>query len=97
MVKRRSFLAGILAAGVAPAFVRSGVLMPVKQIWVPPVTDMKMFRRVVADLRTNSISHGEWFYSGNVQASDFDYPVSKDQTGLAPGLRRLDGFMPYHA
>lgn len=35
MLKRRSFLAGILAASVAPAFVRSGVLMPVKEIWVP--------------------------------------------------------------
>lgn len=28
-------MASILAAGVAPAFVRSGVLMPVKEIWVP--------------------------------------------------------------
>lgn len=37
MIQRRSFLAGILAAGVAPAFVRAGVLMPVKEIWVPPV------------------------------------------------------------
>lgn len=35
MLKRRSFLASILAAGVAPAFVGSGVLMPVKRILVP--------------------------------------------------------------
>lgn len=36
MIQRRGFLGAILAAGVAPAFVRSGVLMPVKEIWVPP-------------------------------------------------------------
>lgn len=35
MIARRSFLGAILAAGVAPAFVRAGVLMPVKEIWVP--------------------------------------------------------------
>ena len=36
MIARRGFLGAILAAGVAPAFVRAGVLMPVKEIWVPP-------------------------------------------------------------
>lgn len=34
-MKRRSFLASMLAASVAPAFVKAGVLMPVKQIVVP--------------------------------------------------------------
>jgi hypothetical protein len=38
-MQRRSFLAGILAAAVAPAIARSGVLMPVKPpIWTPPTT-----------------------------------------------------------
>lgn len=37
MIQRRSFLGAILASGLAPAFVRSGVLMPVKEVWVPPV------------------------------------------------------------
>lgn len=32
---RRGFLAGILAAGFAPAVVGSGVLMPIKKIWTP--------------------------------------------------------------
>lgn len=36
MIGRRSFLAGILAAGAAPALVRAGMLMPVKTIQVPP-------------------------------------------------------------
>jgi len=40
MIHRRSLLLGILSAGVAPAFVRAGVLMPVKQIIAPkPIVD----------------------------------------------------------
>lgn len=36
-MKRRSFLASVLAAGVAPAAVGSGILMPVRPpIWTPP-------------------------------------------------------------
>lgn len=35
-MNRRNLLAGILAAGIAPAVARSGVLMPVREIWVPP-------------------------------------------------------------
>lgn len=35
MTTRRSFMAAMLAAAVAPAVARSGVLMPVKQIIVP--------------------------------------------------------------
>jgi len=35
-MRRRGFLAGILAAGVAPAAVGSGVLMPVRSLYLPP-------------------------------------------------------------
>lgn len=35
MSTRRGFLAGILAAGFAPAAIGSGVLMPVKKIALP--------------------------------------------------------------
>lgn len=35
-MNRRSFLQSILAAGVAPAFVGSSILMPVRKLWVPP-------------------------------------------------------------
>lgn len=41
MTTRRGFLASILAAGVAPAAIGSGVLMPVRQIWTP-VNSLKM-------------------------------------------------------
>jgi len=34
-MNRRGFLQAILAAGVAPAFVGSGVLMPVRELWTP--------------------------------------------------------------
>ena len=33
---RRGFLKGILAAGVAPAFIGSAILMPVRKLWTPP-------------------------------------------------------------
>lgn len=50
MIQRRSFLGVILAAGVAPAFVRSGVLMPVKEIWTPGVS-LDLVRRVKSGMR----------------------------------------------
>lgn len=34
-MQRRSFLAGILAAGAAPALAKAGVLMPVRELWKP--------------------------------------------------------------
>ncbi len=37
MTTRRGFLASILAAGVAPVVIGSGILMPVRKLWVPPV------------------------------------------------------------
>lgn len=35
-MNRRGFLGAILATGMAPAFVKAGVLMPIKTIWTPP-------------------------------------------------------------
>jgi len=32
-MNRRSFIASILAAGIAPAVVGSGILMPVRKLW----------------------------------------------------------------
>ncbi len=37
-MNRRSFLSSILAAGIAPAVVGSGILMPVRKIVVPTET-----------------------------------------------------------
>lgn len=34
-MNRRGFLASILAAGVAPAIVGSGILMPIRKLWTP--------------------------------------------------------------
>ena len=51
MISRRSLLSGILAAGVSPWIVKSGVLMPVKKIIVPP-----LFRLEFIDLSFN----GPW-------------------------------------
>jgi hypothetical protein len=34
-MNRRGFLGSILAAGYAPAAIGSGVLMPVRKVWVP--------------------------------------------------------------
>lgn len=36
MLNRRGFLGAMLAACSAPAYVGSGVLMPVKALWTPP-------------------------------------------------------------
>lgn len=38
-LSRRSFLGVILAAGVAPAAIGSGILMPVRKLWTPPGLD----------------------------------------------------------
>lgn len=53
MIQRRSFLLSILAAGVAPAIARAGVLMPVKPRLVPRFQqgpqDMGRFIRMYGD------------------------------------------------
>jgi hypothetical protein len=41
---RRSFMASILAAGVAPWIVKAGVLMPVKTIFAPELRLMEIGR-----------------------------------------------------
>jgi hypothetical protein len=48
MISRRGLLQGILAAGMAPAIVKAGVLMPVRQIWTPPeyMTATEVLRRL---------------------------------------------------
>jgi|SRR5882757_1972038 len=48
-MNRRSFLQGILAAGVAPAFVGSSILMPVRKLWATP------FHRLDASCRAMTL------------------------------------------
>lgn len=42
MIQRRGFLSAMLAAGVAPAFVGSSILMPVKAIALPAALDVPL-------------------------------------------------------
>jgi hypothetical protein len=46
-MNRRGLLGGILAAGVAPAFVGSSILMPVRQIVVP---DARLTRAMIRSM-----------------------------------------------
>lgn len=63
-MNRRNFLASILAAGVAPAAVGSGILMPVRKIVVPRWVGMDLGSgeaTAVALLRANAAGTGvEW-------------------------------------
>lgn len=44
-MNRRGFLSSILAAGIAPAAISSGVLMPLGKVWVPQRFDPRVFER----------------------------------------------------
>jgi hypothetical protein len=44
-MNRRGFLSGIIAAGMAPAVVGSGILMPLGKVWVPERFDLRAFER----------------------------------------------------
>lgn len=47
MTNRRGFLAAILSSGMAPAAIGSGILMPTKKIFVPPLIVVQpMYGRV---------------------------------------------------
>lgn len=41
-LKRRSFMAGLLAAGVSPALCKAKFLMPMRKIVLPRVFDMEI-------------------------------------------------------
>lgn len=49
-MNRRGFLGSILAAGMAPAAISSGVLMPLGKVWVPDqrmtATEVRMHQRM---------------------------------------------------
>ena len=60
MMDRRSFLGAILAAGVAPAFVGSSILMPVRKLFVPPSP-----WPVDVDLGSGDFT-AEWWTNGNL-------------------------------
>ncbi len=84
-MNRRGLLKGILSAGFAPAFVGSGVLMPLGKVWVPEApTPEDLWRRAVRSLRNNHAP----------SAGDFVVFVHPDWRAEidAPQLAQLSGF-----
>lgn len=77
MISRRSLMSGILAAGVSPWIVKSGVLMPVKKIIVPP-----LFRPEFIDLSFN----GPWAKLYEYTERDI-YEIDRLEIGQAEFVR----------
>lgn len=74
-MNRRGFLSSILAAGVAPAAIGSGVLMPVKQIWTPvriQMFDPRMFTQEALRIFEQNIKFGN--------AINRDYPINFEKS-----------------
>ena len=86
-MKRRSFLAGILASGFAPAFVGSSVLMPVKAlalppgIALPPLFCATVFDRPIAMCLGNTLQVG--WAGGSLVGSSLVFGA--ERTGLVIG------------
>lgn len=72
IIKRRSFLAGMLAAAAAPAFIKAGVLMPSKAIVAPPVEPVMVYQ----GLWLAGGGHSDTEYA---QAYILDYDVDADR------------------
>lgn len=99
MTTRRSFLASILAAGMAPAAVGSGILMPVKKIIAPwflviPGSDFEEMTMPVDEyLRANpihmEIGHIERFRFITSPLVDAERAVRFATTKESPLFRRL--------
>ncbi len=51
---RRTFIHGILAAAVAPVFIKADILMPVKKVWRPPWMEMEARETIGYDMLTDS-------------------------------------------
>ena len=62
-MQRRGFLAGILAAGFAPAAIGSGVLMPVRRIVTPQVI-LDVPKVLIQDLNKHYIDHHHFYPKG---------------------------------
>lgn len=61
-MQRRSFLGGILSTGMAPAFVKAGILMPVKKIIIPNYSsnwvvndDMRIYCTRVLEIKKSTV------------------------------------------
>lgn len=65
MLTRRGLLLGALAAGIAPAAIRPGVLMPVRALWVPRA------RPVLVNGRYIIMVHPSWMEDMRAEASGY--------------------------
>ncbi len=81
MTTRRGFLAGILAAGFAPAAIGSGILMPVKQLLLSPQKIVPAESTMIAA----GLRRGDVFAIFGVEGSF----VVKDVKGGVASLRSL--------
>ena len=62
-MNRRGFLQSILAAGVAPSVVGSGILMPVRKLWTPPadVLTLEKLKWAVNQMKVRAVA-GDYCY-----------------------------------
>lgn len=79
-MNRRGFLAGILAAGVAPAVVGSGILMPVRALIVPrtDVLTLDAIRRARERLLENIVNPPVLVYLNGEVLSAAHYSIAPD-------------------
>ncbi len=97
MTTRRSFLSSILAAGMAPAAVGSGILMPVKKI-IAPIPDLFVYdyesKSVLGRIKSTSpfvvFIHPEW--ADELQEAAIWEPGQKLYDGEVHMLRTLPVF-----
>ena len=87
MINRRGFLKGILAAGVAPAFIGSDVLMPVKNLALPPddVLTLADLREIMLRAQHDMATFGQGYLFVTSQqeinaASSFGVDLRKSQS-----------------
>lgn len=73
-MNRRGFIKTILAAGMAPAVVRGGILMPVRQLWTPPALIVTLYDMDGAPVVTQS---AEMIFDGSARynVADIVFPM----------------------
>ena len=68
IMNRRRFItgmAGILAAGYSASILPSGVIMPVRKVWVPDVPSGMAMMMDVATSRRGVVFHDGYFFASN--------------------------------
>ena len=85
MTTRRGFLSGIFAAAVAPVFIRSEVLMPVRQIIAPS-----------QEIITNAEDiFGSYLYTGEGQIKTIQHSLGWAPSFILVKSRETNNWVPY--